>query len=267
MMTRATATPDISFVMPCFNEQEAVPYTVPQLVQAFERSGHVLELVACDNGSTDRTGDILRAFEAKGLPIVYHRVEVNEGYGNGVLQALPRCTAPWIGIIPADGQVDPEDVVRLFEAVKHTNGLVLGKVRRRFRMDGVLRKVVSVGYNLFVLCLWPRLGSIDVNGSPKIIHRDVLAVLDLRAKRWFLDPEIMIKAHYLGVRVLEMNVFARMRGNGLSHVRPSACWEFFTGLLSFRFGGPLRAWRRSHPVPVIGASAVSPASSGLSRTG
>ena len=257
MMARENSTPDVSFIMPCFNEQEVVPYTVPQLVQAFERGGHALELVACDNGSTDRTGEILRGFVAKGLPVVYHRVEVNEGYGNGVLKSLPVCTAPWVGIIPADGQVDPEDVVRLFEVVKYTNGMVLGKVRRRFRMDGVLRKVVSAGYNLFVFCLWPGLGSIDVNGSPKIIHRDVLAVMDLRSKRWFLDPEIMVKAHYLGVRVLEMNVFARMRGNGLSHVRPATCWEFFTGLLSFRFGGTLRTWRRSHPVPAIGSPAVS----------
>ena len=59
-----TTAPDVSFVMPCFNEQEVVPYTIPQLVQAFERGGHVLELVACDNGSTDRTGEILRGFAA-----------------------------------------------------------------------------------------------------------------------------------------------------------------------------------------------------------
>src|SRR5262249_46662340 len=155
------------FVMPCYNEQESIPYTIPQLVQAFEKGGHRLELVACDNGSTDRTGEIIREFAAKGLPVVYHRVEPNEGYGNGILRGIPRCTAPWIGMIPADGQVDAEDVARLFEALKHTDGMVLGKVRRRFRMDGPLRKIVSIFYNAFVWMLWPKLGSIDVNGSPK----------------------------------------------------------------------------------------------------
>lgn len=245
------APAEVSFIMPCYNEQDVVPYTVPQLVQAFEQAGHRLELVVCDNGSTDGTGAVIQDLIRHGLPIVHHRVEVNEGYGNGVLKSIPVCSAPWIGIIPADGQVDGEDVARLFGVVKHTDGMVLGKVRRRFRMDGLARKVVSVFYNVFVWCLWPRLGSIDINGSPKIVHRDVLAAMDLESKRWFLDPELMVKAHYLGVRVLEMNVFARMRGNGLSHVRMTTCWEFFVNLLGFKFGSSLSRWRSSHASVVI----------------
>jgi glycosyltransferase involved in cell wall biosynthesis len=243
--------PELSLIMPCYNEQDSIPYTIPQLVQAFEKAGHRLELVACDNGSKDRSGELIQSFAAQGMPVVYHRVEPNEGYGNGVLKSIHVCSAPWIGVIPADGQVDAEDVARLFEALKHTDGMVLGKVRRRFRMDGPLRKVVSILYNLFVWMLWPKLGSIDVNGTPKILHRDVLAVMELESKKWFLDPEIMIKAHYLGVRTLEMNVFARMRSNGLSHVRASTCVEFFISLLSFKFGGALNAWRKKNPRVVI----------------
>jgi glycosyltransferase involved in cell wall biosynthesis len=245
--------PDISFIMPCYNEQDVLPYTIPQFVQAFERAGHRLELVACDNGSTDRTAAIIHDFVAQGLPVVYHRVEPNEGYGNGVLKSMPRCTAPWIGFIPADGQVDAEDVARLFEVLKHTDPMVMGKVRRRFRMDGLPRKIVSVAYNVFVWCLWPRLGSIDVNGTPKILHRDVIAAMDLRSKEWFLDPEVMVKAHYLGVRVIEMNVFARMRSSGLSHIRAGTCLEFFVNLLRFRFGGALATWRRRHPHVHVGS--------------
>jgi glycosyltransferase involved in cell wall biosynthesis len=241
-----TGGPELSLIMPCYNEQEVIPYTIPQLVEAFQRAGHRLELVACDNGSSDRTGEIIEGFARAGLPVVHHRVSPNEGYGNGVLRSIPVCTAPWIGIIPADGQVDAEDVARLFEAVKHTDGMVIGKVRRRFRMDGFARKVVSVAYNLFVWMLWPKLGSIDVNGSPKIVHRGVLEQLDLQSKQWFLDPEMLVKAHSIGVRVLEMNVFARMRGNGLSHVRSSTCLEFFANLLRFKLGG-LGRWRAAHP--------------------
>jgi glycosyltransferase involved in cell wall biosynthesis len=229
--------------MPCYNEEEIIGYTIPQLVAAFEKAGHCLELIAVDNGSSDRTGEIIKALAAKNPSVVYHRVEKNEGYGNGVLSGIPLCTAPWIGIIPADGQVDAEDVVRLYESVAATNGKVLGKVRRRFRMDGPLRKVVSIAYNLFVLILWPRLGSIDVNGSPKILPREILTAMRLESKEWFLDPEIMIKAYYMGVRVLEFNVFARMRGSGLSHVRVGTCWEFFWKLLYYRFSRELFRWR------------------------
>lgn len=232
---------DISFVMPCYNEAEIVPYTIPRMVNAFDRAGYRLELVAVDNGSWDQTGDIIKRLGAQYPSVIYHRVEKNEGYGYGILSGLQRCTAPWVGIIPADGQVDAEDVVRLYEAVVATDGRVLGKVRRRFRMDGARRKIVSIAYNLLARLLWPSLDSLDFNGSPKIVRHEVLTAMDLKSKGWLLDPEVMIKAHYMGIRVLEFNVFARMRGSGVSHVRVATCWEFLQYLLLFRFS---RAWQR-----------------------
>ena len=236
--------PDVSFVMPCYNEETVIGYTIPRLVSEFQKAGHRLELIAVDNGSSDRTGEIIKTLAARYPSVIYCRVEKNEGYGHGVLSAIPLCTAPWVGMIPADGQVDAEDVVRLYEAVAPTSGKILGKVRRRFRMDGTRRKIISIAYNLFVRMLWPRLGSIDVNGNPKILPRDVLLALRLESKGWFLDPEIIIKTHYLGIRVLELNVFARMRGDGLSHIRMGALWEFFWKLLYFRFSREVPRWKQ-----------------------
>jgi len=235
------AAPDVSFIMPCYNEEAVLTYTIPRFVKAFREAGYRLELVAVDNGSKDRTGEILQALTTSYPEVVPHRVEVNQGYGYGLLSGIPHCTAPWVGMIPADGQVDAEDVVRLYEAVAATDGRVLGKVRRRFRMDGFRRKVVSVSYNLFIRLLWPQLQSIDVNGTPKILPRTILHAMDLKSKNWLLDPEIMIKAHYMGLTVLEFNAFARMRGGGVSHVRMGTLWEFFQYLLAFRFS---KKWRQ-----------------------
>jgi len=235
--------PGISFVMPCYNEEEILEYTIRRLLSVFEKTGHQLELVAVDNGSSDRTGEIIKGMADQNKSVIYHRIEKNEGYGNGVLSGIPLCSAYWIGIIPADGQVDAEDVVRLFEVVATTNGKVLGKVRRRFRLDGMRRKVISIAYNLFVRILWPRLESIDINGIPKILPREILLAMRLKSKGWFLDPEIMIKAHYMGVRILEFNVFAQMRSSGVSHVRMGTCWEFFRNLLIFRFSREISKWK------------------------
>ncbi|HJU74416.1 MAG TPA: glycosyltransferase family 2 protein [Gemmatimonadaceae bacterium] len=237
--------PEVSFIMPCYNEEAVVGQTVRRFVAAFDRAGHRLELVAVDNGSRDRTGEILRSLanELRGVRPV--RVEVNTGYGNGILTGIPHTQAPWVGIVPADGQVDAEDAVRLYEDAVACGQPVLAKARRRFRMDGLTRKLVSIAYNAFFRLLFPGVASLDINGLPKLLPRDVLLRMDLRSRQWLLDPEMMIKAHYMGVRVLEYNVFARARGNGLSHVRASTCWEFFRKLLKFRFSGELRDWRRA----------------------
>jgi dolichol-phosphate mannosyltransferase len=242
--TLSPVRPDVSIVMPCYNEQAIVAYTLQRLTGAFHKAGYRLELIAVDNGSRDRTGEIIRAFAAKDESVIPYRIEVNEGYGHGVLQGLARCTAPWVGMIPADGQIDAEDVVRLYEAVATTDGKVVGKVRRRFRMDGIRRKIVSGLYNLLIRMLWPSLQSVDVNATPKLFPRQALQWMQLKSKGWVLDLELMVKAHYLGLRVLELNVFARMRSNGLSHVRMTTCWEFLRSILGYRFSPEVARWRR-----------------------
>jgi glycosyltransferase involved in cell wall biosynthesis len=238
---RHTGSPVLSLVMPCYNEQSILKYTIPRILESFEKAGYTIELIAVDNGSRDRTGEIIQDFSRTNPAVVYHRVEKNRGFGFGVLAGISRATAPWVGMIAADGQVDAEDVVRLFEAAITCDIPVLGKVRRRFRMDGFRRKIISISYNSFVRAMWPKLESIDINGNPRLLPRDALCAMNLKSHDWFLDPEMMIKAHYMGLRVLELNVFARMRGAGLSHVRASTCWEFFRNLLSYRFSSD---WKR-----------------------
>ncbi len=223
-------SPHLSLIVPCYNEEEAIEYTLPQLHDAFAKAGYRLQLVAVDNGSTDTTGAIINRLAVRYPLMICHRVEKNEGYGHGVLKALPLCTAPWVGIIPADGQVDAEDVARLFAAVAATQGRVLGKVRRRFRLDGIARKIFSASYNLFFRMLWPKIRSIDINGSPKILPRSAILNMKLESKDWILDPEMMVKAHLMGLSVLELNVFGRMRGTGMSHVHADTCWHFFRKL-------------------------------------
>lgn len=228
--------PDVSFVMPCYNEADVIPYTIPRFVRAFEKEGFRLELVACDNGSTDRTGELIAELARGGLPITPFRVEVNQGYGHGILAALPLCTADWVGIIPADGQIDAEDAVRLYEIARTLKEPALIKVRRRFRMDGAHRSVTSFGYNVTMSALWPGIGSFDVNGSPKLLHRSTIDAMRLTSKDWLLDPEIVVKAKEMGLRVIEVNAFSRMREHGSSHVKPLDVARFFRGLFQLRLG-------------------------------
>ena len=232
----AARLPDLTLVMPAYNEEEIVAATIRELLLAFERAGHALEIVAVDNGSRDRTGAILKELAAADPRVVPVRVEVNEGYGHGILQGLAQARAPWVGMINADGQVDPHDVVKLFEVTRRVKPPAVVKVRRRFRLDGFKRKLVSIAYNGFANLLFLGLGSIDVNGNPKLLPRELLQEMGLRSKDWFIDAEILIKAKRRRVKVLEVNVFGNMREGGVSAVRATTCFEFLRNLLRARFG-------------------------------
>lgn len=226
----------LSLAVPCYNEEDSLRNTVTRLVQAFRERNLTLELVLVDNGSHDRTGQIIDELIADGLPVIKEVVAVNQGYGYGVLRGLARCRAPFVGFICADGQVEAVDVAKLFEIQANAKLPKLVKVRRRFRMDGLVRKFVSIGYNGFANVLFGGLGTIDINGNPKLFPRESYERMNLHSHDWFLDAEVMIKARRLGLPVFEMNVLGQMREGGSSNVRASTVWEFLVNLARARFG-------------------------------
>lgn len=227
---------ELSLVLPCYNEAAGLRPTVIELLDALAAGGVAAELVLVDNGSTDGTGGVIDQLVAEGNPVLKVAVPVNQGYGHGILEGLKPCRGRLVGFMCADGQVEPADVVRIYDIAARATTPKLVKVRRRFRMDGMRRKLVSTSYNVLTTAMFGNLRSIDINGNPKILPRSDLEAMQLESKGWFLDAEVMIKAKRLGLEVYELNVLAKMREEGLSNVRPETCWEFAVNLLRYRLG-------------------------------
>ncbi len=236
---RTENIPELSLVIPCYNEEDVIGITAAHLMKVFRNMEVDLELVLVDNGSIDNTGKIIDKLIEDGHPVVKETVTVNQGYGNGVLSGLKVCRGKMVGFVCADGQVEAEDVAKTYRIAAQMKEDKLVKVRRRFRMDGLMRKCVSTFYNVLITVMFGGLGSIDINGNPKIIPREYVERMNLQSKDWFLDAEIMIKARKLGLEVYEFNVLSQMREGGSSNVNAGTCWEFIVNLLKYRFGGAL----------------------------
>jgi len=221
-------------VMPCYNEQDTLPRTVPALLDALEQSGIDFELVLVDNGSADRTSEIIDGF-AESHPVRKAVVEENQGYGFGILTGLAEARGEFVGYMCPDGQIQPEDAVAVLRQMDELGTGHLVKVRRTARGDGWLRSIVSRIYNLLFLVLF---GSItaDANGTPKIMHRSDLERVGPRSKDWFIDAEIMIEARRKQLRVVEVPVPFLARERGKSNVRAATAWEFLRNMVRHRLG-------------------------------
>jgi polyisoprenyl-phosphate glycosyltransferase len=240
----AKLPPAVSFIMPCFNEEDCLHNTARDMLDAFATAGVPLELVLVDNGSRDRTAAIIDELIAEARPVIKVTVPVNIGYGNGLLQGFKACTAPFVGYICADGQVAAKEAVITYHEAVAAQVPAMAKVRRRFRKDSWRRKIVSILYNFGMQFVFGWLGSIDLNASPKVFPREALAPLQLNSTDWFLDPELMIKAKHLGLKILERDVEGLARAGGKSSVRYTTCLQFMKNILRYRFGGEFRAWKR-----------------------
>ena len=166
------ATPDLSLVIPCFNEAAVIRDTATRLADEFRQAGVDLELILVDNGSSDTTGEIIRELAHEGWPVVLRTVEVNQGYGHGILTGLDEVRGNFVGFTCADGQVDSRDVLLVYQIAAGAYRLRLAKVRRRFRLDGLARKLVSTVYNLGTNLLFGGLSTLDINGNPKIRYKN-----------------------------------------------------------------------------------------------
>jgi glycosyltransferase involved in cell wall biosynthesis len=235
---------ELSLVIPCYNEEACLEYTVPPLIQAFEDAGVNLELILVDNGSVDRTSEVIDRLIARGMPVVKATVPVNLGQGLGVLTGLRIGQGRYVGYLCADGQVAPESVLLIYRSLRAAGPYTLAKARRRFRQDSWVRKIVSIGYNAMMLVLFPGIPSLDVNGNPKIMPAEVLRTMELASTDWFLEAEVMLKARHLRLMVLEIDVPGYLRKAGRSNVRIRTVMEFFRNIASARLGVPWSDWRR-----------------------
>lgn len=235
---------DLSIVIPCYNEEKVLELTMPPLVETFQASDVRLQLILVNNGSKDRTSDVIDRLIARGLPVTKGEVALNRGQGLGFLTGFHLAEGHFVCNLCADGQVQPADVLRIYRAAVQAPVPSVAKARRRFRQDSWIRKIISIIYNGMMLIIFPGIHTLDVNGNPKILPTESLKQMELSSTDWFVEAELMLKAREMHLPVIEVDVPGQLRQAGRSHVRADALIEFLKNIARYRFGGPLSAWRK-----------------------
>lgn len=230
---------ELTLVVPCYNEGDVVERTAPPLLAALATVVDRCELVLVDNGSTDHTGDAIARLCAADPRFRPAKVEVNRGYGLGVLTGYRAARGQCVGHIPADGPVAPEDVARLGRlAVDRGPGTFVTAVRLD-RADTWVRRNVSRTYNGLFRLLFGTYTR-DINGTPKFIDRGDWDRMRVRSEDYFLEAEMMIKARRMGLDTVAVEVVSLHRPGGRSKVSARlirVCFEFVRNLVRARTGG------------------------------
>jgi len=142
MASAPDISPDISIVVPVYDEEGAAPGLAREIAAAFK--GRSFEIVFVDDASRDATRDVLKALtdEIPELRVLAHRR--NSGQSRAIRTGVLAARAPVVMTLDGDGQNDPADGPALVDAlVAGPAELVLVGGERVKRQDSAAKKVAS----------------------------------------------------------------------------------------------------------------------------
>lgn len=203
--------PDLSLVVPVFNERENLRPLWEEIRAAMTGMGRPFEVLFIDDGSTDGSGEALDALAREAPEIRAIHFETNCGQSAGFDAGFRMSRGTIVVTLDADLQNDPADIPALVARLEASDaGAVIGvRVGRR---DTLVKRASSrVGNSVRNLLTQDRVA--DTGCSLKVYRHSALANLKMfRGMHRFLPTLIRIEGH----SVLEAPVRHRERRHGTS---------------------------------------------------
>jgi glycosyltransferase involved in cell wall biosynthesis len=221
---------DISVVVPVLNEEENLPILHQRLTEALAGNGYSYEIIIVDDGSTDRSFDIMRELQAQDDRLRVVRFRRNYGQTAAFAAGFDRARGDVVITIDADLQNDPADIPALMAKMAEGYDVVSGW--RVDRQDRFLdRRLPSIVANRLIA--WTTGVRIHDSGcSLKAYRRDVLTDVRLYGELHRFIPAL---AHAAGARVTEIPVSHHPRRYGKAKYGLSRTLKVILDILAVRF--------------------------------
>jgi glycosyltransferase involved in cell wall biosynthesis len=226
-----TALPQISVVVPLLNEEESLVTLYEQITQAVT-GRYDYEVLFIDDGSTDRSFEILKAFHQKDPRVRVIRFRRNFGQTAAMSAGFAHARGEVIVALDADLQNDPADIPMLMDKLNEGFDVVSGW--RKNRKDKALtRRLPSkIANGLIAWITGVKLH--DYGCTLKAYRREVLQETRLYGEMHRFIPAI---ASWAGARIAEVVVNHRPRTAGVAKYGLGRTFKVILDLITLKFLG------------------------------
>jgi dolichol-phosphate mannosyltransferase len=201
-MNQSTSSPQVSVIVPVYNEEENVPILQAELRAALKAIDH--ELIFVDDGSADHSVEQIEV--APNVRVV--RFEKNAGQSAAMYAGLRAARGAILVLIDGDLQNDPADIPKLIGEISRGADLVCGY--RALRRDTRVKRITSQIANA-VRSRYTKDGVRDTGCTLKAMRREcVSALIPFKGMHRFI-PALIKNAGY---RLVEISVNHRPRRFG-----------------------------------------------------
>jgi dolichol-phosphate mannosyltransferase len=208
--------PTFSLVVPVLNEQEVLHDTYATLNGVLEKLGMPFEVVVVDNGSTDRTPDIMRQICVRDLRWKFIRLSRNFGYQNSITAGMLAAAGEAIMVIDADLQ-DPPDLIPHFVNKWRDGYEIVYGVREKRTGESPLRVIPTMLAMRLITWMSDDVKLPAHSGDFRLITR---RVRDAFAQLGETNRYVRGMIHWLGFRQIGIPYVRRGRTKGVTKVNP-----------------------------------------------
>ena len=227
---RSTAAPDLSLLVPVYDEEGALPELVRRIRETAERAGWSWELICVLDGCTDRSAEVLRGAGCPELRVI--ELDRNRGQHTALFAGLEAARGRIVAMLDADLQNPPEELPAFVAGIEAGADAVVGW--RRGRQDALWRNVVSRGFNLAMGLLLAHPGR-DLGCMLRAYRREVVdAFLASGEAPLFLPVQL---GRWVG-RMEERAVAHAPREHGSSRYSPLRLARLLAQVVRSRFAPP-----------------------------
>lgn len=223
----------LSIVVPCYDEAENIPLILNRFSEVIGRDD--IEVVLVDNGSNDNSPEILRELLPSYSFARSIRIEVNQGYGYGIVQGLKACTGEFIGWTHADMQTDPGDLIKALEIIESNGSEKNIYIKGNRKGRPVFDQFFTSGMSLFET-VYMGVKLYDVNAQPNVFSREFFESWKNPPKDFALDLYVLYMAQKAKLDIKRFDVVFPKRLHGESHWNNGslkAKWKFIKRTLDF----------------------------------
>jgi glycosyltransferase involved in cell wall biosynthesis len=171
-LERTASTEGVSIVIPAYNEEGGAAPTLEELLALLEREVAPkvdYEVIVVDDGSKDRTCEIIEQFVGERLRLVRH--EQNQGYGAAIKTGIRHARHPWVMITDADGTYPAEHIPELLDN-RDGHAMVVGARIGQSAHIPLIRRPPK--WVLRKLASWMSRQNIpDLNSGLRVFRKDV----------------------------------------------------------------------------------------------
>lgn len=220
----------ISVVLPVLNEQENLAAMNEEIVSVVGQLDADYEILYIDDGSTDRSFEILSGLRAENPRIKVIQFRRNFGQTAGLAAGFDHATGDIIITMDADRQNDPNDIPMLLDKINDGYDLVSGW--RFDRQDAMLSRKLPSRIANWLISKITGVYLHDYGCSLKAFRKEVIENIRLYGEMHRFIPAI---ASWMGVKIAEVKVNHRARVAGTSKYGISRTFRVILDLVTVKF--------------------------------